>query len=62
MSSKKRKLPLVVRTLADLRSALFDELDRMRCGKSNATDANAIAVAARRRKAAIAKREQAKTK
>lgn len=37
------ELPPVVRTSAGLRSVLFDELDRMRSGKTNATNANAIA-------------------
>jgi hypothetical protein len=36
-------MPPVVRTSAGLRDALFDELDRMRTGKTNATNANAIA-------------------
>ncbi len=36
-------LPPVVRTSAGLRAVLFDELDRMRGGKTNATNANAIA-------------------
>lgn len=36
-------LPVVVRTSAGLRDALFDELDRMRTGRTNATNANAIA-------------------
>jgi hypothetical protein len=48
MSTKKEKftpevLPPVIRTSAGLRDALFDELDRMRCGKTNATNANAVA-------------------
>lgn len=36
-------LPPVIRTSAGLRDALFDELDRMRTGKTNATNANAVA-------------------
>ena len=35
-------LPPVVRTSAGLRDVLFDELDRMRNGRTNATNANAI--------------------
>lgn len=36
-------MPPVIRTSAGLRDALFDELDRMRTGGTNATNANAIA-------------------
>jgi hypothetical protein len=47
MSTTKEKsheiLPPVIRTSAGLRDALFDELDRMRTGKTNATNANAVA-------------------
>jgi hypothetical protein len=35
--------PLVERTSAGLRSALFDELDALRSGSSNAAKANAVA-------------------
>lgn len=37
------KMPQVVRTSAGLRDALFDELDRLRNGETNATNANAVA-------------------
>lgn len=33
----------VVRTSAGLRDILFDELDRLRAGQTNARDANAVA-------------------
>lgn len=36
-------MPNIVRTSAGLRDALFDELDRMRKGDTNATNANAVA-------------------
>lgn len=42
-SKEQRVLPPMVRTSAGLRDALFDELDRMRNGETNATNANAIA-------------------
>lgn len=38
-----KQMPPVVRTSAGLRDALFDELDRMRSGETNATNANAVA-------------------
>lgn len=43
MTNKTDTLPPVVRTSAGLRDALFDELDRLRNGKTNATNANAVA-------------------
>lgn len=36
-------MPKVIRTSAGLRDALFDELDRLRSGETNATNANATA-------------------
>jgi hypothetical protein len=39
----KVEMPTVVRTSAGLRDALFDELDRMRKGETNASNANAVA-------------------
>ncbi len=36
-------LPPIKRTSAGLRDALFDEMDRMRQGKTSATNANAMA-------------------
>ncbi len=36
-------LPNVARTSAGLREAMFDEMDRLRQGKTNATSANAMA-------------------
>lgn len=41
--SKSPELPDVVRTSAGLRDALFDEINAIRNGRSNATRANAIA-------------------
>ena len=43
MSNAKVAMPAVVRTSAGLRDALFDELDRLRNGDTNATNANAVA-------------------
>ena len=43
MSKAKTAMPSVVRTSAGLRDALFDELDRLRNGDTNATNANAVA-------------------
>ena len=42
-SSPSTALPAVVRTTAGLRDALFDELDRLRNGDTDATSANAVA-------------------
>lgn len=42
MSKKTKTMPPIVRTTAGLRDALFDEIDRMRNGETNATNANAI--------------------
>ena len=39
----KNPLPIVSRTSAGLRNALFDELDNLRAGTTNATKANATA-------------------
>lgn len=39
----KKSMPKIQRNSAGLRDALFDELDRMRNGETNATNANAIA-------------------
>jgi len=39
----KASLPKVVRTSAGLREVLFDEIDRLRKGETNATNANALA-------------------
>lgn len=43
MAKTETKMPLVTRTSAGLRDALFDELDRLRNGDTNATNANAVA-------------------
>jgi hypothetical protein len=43
VKNPKEALPKVSRTSAGLRDALFDELDRLRNGETNATNANAVA-------------------
>jgi hypothetical protein len=51
------KKPPVVRSLAGLRAVLFDELDRMRRGKTNAANANAFARKVRARLSSLESQE-----
>lgn len=43
MAETEKRMAPVVRTSAGLRDALFDELDRLRNGETNAARANAVA-------------------